>query len=290
VLGGAGGIDTSVIRFGHRDGEGAWTALERGVLPRASLPGDPPVRLPDEANVIELRQPPTALGTGPLGRIAEVAILANEDPEDADQDGISGVARRLPDGRIGRYGWKAQIPSALDFAADALLNENGLTVHASRSAFTRADDGDAWPDPELDDPALDDLVFYLEHLGPPIPVAPADPAAAARGAETFEEVGCASCHVPELDGVPLYSDLLLHDVWPDPMGVVDQEPGVLPTEFRTPPLWGIRDTAPYLHDGSAPDLPAAIVGHGGEAEGARDAFQALTAAEQAELVEFLRAL
>ena len=73
-----------------------------------------------------------------------------------------------------------------------------------------------------------------------------------------------------MGGVPLYSDLLLHDVAYDEWALVDQEEGVLPTEYRTPPLWGVTHTAPYLHDGSASDLEEAIIkGHFGEAEAAR---------------------
>ncbi|NIR34659.1 MAG: putative sulfate exporter family transporter, partial [Actinobacteria bacterium] len=59
------------------------------------------------------------------------------------------------------------------------------------------------------------------------------------------------CHIPELPGadgpVPLYSDLLLHD-----MGVAGIPEGAASrSELRTPPLWGLRASAPYLHDGTA---------------------------------------
>ena len=49
----------------------------------------------------------------------------------------------------------------------------------------------------------------------------------------------------------------------DASTVVDQETGVLPSEFRTAPLWGIVDTAPYMHDGSAETLFDAILHHDG---------------------------
>ena len=60
--------------------------------------------------------------------------------------------------------------------------------------------------------------------------------------------------------------------------------------WLTRPLWGLAETAPYLHDGSAATIPEAIVAHGGEAEDARDAFVALTPDEQADLHVFLLSL
>ena len=47
------------------------------------------------------------------------------------------------------------------------------------------------------------------------------------------------------------------------------------TEFTTARLWGVADTAPYLHDGRALTIKEAILMHGGEAETSRNAFAAL---------------
>jgi len=288
VLGGAGGIDTNVLRYGHRDADGVYSALDSNVLPRVVLDGLPP-RLPDEANIIEPRQPPSVLGLGEIERIPADDVLAHADPDDLDGDGISGRARVLDDGRLGRFGWKAQIPTLLDFAADALLNENGSTVDTALTSFSSDDDGDAHADPELPTSTYEALAFYIRHLAPPTASSDTDTDA---GAALFADVGCDGCHVPEISGVALYSDLLLHDVAPDALVLVDQEgEAALPTEFRTPPLWGIAETAPYLHDGSAVTLSAAITtGHAGEAQASRDAFDALSDADQAELVAFLEAL
>lgn len=291
VIGGAGGIDTNVIRFGSWDGDGHYTALERPVLPRVTLPGRVPFRLPAEANTVELRQPPTVLGVGRIDAISDAAIEANADPEDEDGDGISGRARRLADGRLGRYGWKAQVPTVLDFVADALLNENGVTIEPDLSGFTVIDDGDSILDPEQAEDDTQLLAFFLLKLEAPQRAEAEDAAQAAQGEALFAELGCASCHLPSLDGVPLYSDLLLHEVCPPDLPVVDQEPGVSPGEFRTPPLWGLRDTAPYLHDGEASTIADAIErGHDGEAAASRSAWRALTEAESAALDAFLRTL
>jgi CxxC motif-containing protein (DUF1111 family) len=60
--------------------------------------------------------------------------------------------------------------------------------------------------------------------------------------------------------------------------------------MRTAPLWGIRFSAPYLHDGRAPNLQAAIMGHDGEGSVARDRFAKLSAADRAALLQFVQSL
>jgi len=67
--------------------------------------------------------------------------------------------------------------------------------------------------------------------------------------------------------------------------------GVVPADtWLTRSLWGVADTAPYLHDGRAPTLHAAIVAHGGAAAAARDAFLALPTGDQGALRLFLASL
>ena len=243
-----------------------------------------------EANVIEARNPPSILGLGLLGQISNQEILANEDPEDLDGDGISGRVRWVgDDAQIGRYSWKAEVPILADFTADALLDEIGITIHPSLSIFTSEDDGDQVSDPELADTPYLDLVFYVANLMPPTQGTLSEEALA--GESLFTEVGCASCHLPDLGGVPAYTDLLLHDIAADEMASVEQDAGVLATEYKTPPLWGVSLTAPYLHDGSASSLEASILdGHFREASDSREAFTALSSEDQTRLLAFLAAL
>ena len=61
-------------------------------------------------------------------------------------------------------------------------------------------------------------------------------------------------------------------------------------EWRTPALWGLRDSAPYLHDGRAKTLDQAIAFHGGEAGGIAQRFFKLTAKEREQLEAFLKSL
>jgi CxxC motif-containing protein (DUF1111 family) len=87
--------------------------------------------------------------------------------------------------------------------------------------------------------------------------------------------------------VPLFADLKRHDMGPELSEGFGSE---LDAFYTTARLWGIWDTAPYLHDGRATTLVEAITLHGGEAQPARDAFLALTDAEKAQLLAYLSSL
>ena len=119
------------------------------------------------------------------------------DPDDANDDGISGRVRWLSDDQIGKMGWKAQIATVSDFVADALLQEIGVTIHPSLSDFTIENDFDTCEDPEFLTEDLIDLTFYVYELAPPqSQVETTNP--------LFETVGCAACHTPSLDNVRLH--------------------------------------------------------------------------------------
>ena len=61
-------------------------------------------------------------------------------------------------------------------------------------------------------------------------------------------------------------------------------------EFITAKLWGVADTAPYLHDGRAFTLHEAIMMHGGEAESVRSTYAALSAERKNQILAFLKTL
>lgn len=66
--------------------------------------------------------------------------------------------------------------------------------------------------------------------------------------------------------------------------------GALRQEWRTAPLWGVRDSGPYLHDGRADTLEQAIAFHGGQASKSALKFFKLKAEERADLITFLKSL
>ena len=161
---------------------------------------------------------------------------------------------------------------------------------------------------DLTQDQCDQLTAFCALL--PRPVSRLPEAAAWRdqalaGQKLFGTLGCAECHTPslgEIDG--LYSDLLLHRMGQDLVGggsyndpprpplPDDPSPSDPPSpgEWRTPPLWGVADSAPYLHDGRAPTLHEAIVMHGGQGAKSAQRFQRLRSKEQVQVIEFLNTL
>ena len=301
-LGGAGSLELNVSRFGRDfNGTGPFTNILGGqTSSRFRLPqvggreeyAPAPALQPD---VFEQRQPPSLFGVGLIETISGSTITANEDPIDSNADGIFGVARRIDMNgtiEIGRYGWKAQIPLVRDFVHDAMAEELGVTTPDEGRHFGIRGDTDAVKDPEFGSESIDDLEFFVRGLRAPQRGGSTDPRV-ARGESLFTSIGCAVCHKPVLQGsdgpVPLYSNLLLHNVMaPGFRGMA--EPGAGVGLYRTPPLWGVKDTAPYLHDGRAETLEHAILLHAGEALTVRNAYAASAPTDREALLLFLRDL
>jgi Di-haem oxidoreductase, putative peroxidase/Conserved hypothetical protein 698 len=116
---------------------------------------------------------------------------------------------------------------------------------------------------------------------------------ATVGGRLLSSIGCAKCHVPALPGrngdVPLYSDLLLHDMGPALDDKIVQGDAI-GSEWRTAPLIGLHQRQRYLHDGRAATLRDAILAHGGEGEIVRDRFFNLDAKDQQAILKFLGTL
>jgi hypothetical protein len=137
------------------------------------------------------------------------------------------------------------------------------------------------PTLELDDPKLD----ARQPAGPDRPAFIIDVARDGDGPKI--EPKYAGSNTAYL--VNLFSDLKRHD-----MGAALATPspqGTIPARvFLTRPLWGLAETAPYLHDGRAPTVQEAIALHGGEATAARDAYLALDDGARASVRVFLASL
>jgi len=294
VLGGSGPRDVNVLRHGALGQDGAYVEPSAGsILHRASVDFASSVAAQSGTTIFELRQTPHLFGGGSIESIPDAAIVAAADPEDANGDGVSGRAAWLADGRLGRFGWKAQVPSLLEFVRDAATSELGLTLPVLPGAtFGRTTDSDGTPDPELSQDQQTLLLDFLRMLAPPARASAEDPAAAARGEMLFDAVGCSSCHTPMLQGaagpVPLYSDLLLHELAADGGGI--PEGAAARSEYRTAPLWGIRLTNPYMHDGAAETLSEAILQHAGEAAQSGKLFADLPDSDKGALLAFLSTL
>jgi CxxC motif-containing protein (DUF1111 family) len=215
-----------------------------------------------------------------------------------------GRARVLPDGRIGKFGWKAQFATLKEFVASACANELGLGNPLMEQAQPYAHGHVAKVNPDLDQKQFGALVAFVDTLPRPteVPARDAhDQAQIERGKTMFQQVGCAICHTPELAGVTgIYSDLLLHRISStsgEGTGGYSEVPNVplpdghpLPDEWKTPPLWGVADSAPYFHDGKSPTLEEAIFRHRGDALSVTKVFETLPPSDQVSLIRFLQSL
>ncbi len=289
TIGGAGPLGVNVIRYGTVDAEGRFTPPVYGTILHKLSTFEIPRREHDDThNVFEPRQTPSVLGLGLLELVKANDIYALEDPDDLNSDGIFGIVHRLDDGRVGRLGWKAQVPNVREFVRDAMSAELGITVPVEEGfTFGVNSDDDLAPDPEITVDEIDSITFFISNLAPPMPTEEVP-----GGLEVFVAVGCDGCHIPEIpgsgEGFPTfaYTDLLLHSV--SSPGTVGIDEGLARGAlFRTPPLWGLAGSAPYMHDGSAATVADAIGAHDGEAEASKAAFDALANAEKTTLIRFL---
>jgi CxxC motif-containing protein (DUF1111 family) len=314
---GGGGLILEV-RAGFRDETGAFRTFDPSgetLMHLFSTPthGCQP-GIPSQATIVARRAPIPLFGAGLVEAIPDETILALEDPFDRDRDGISGragVIRDIDTGerRVGRFGWKSQHATLITFGADAYRNEMGITndLFPTEVAFGIRPEQirlcDPIPDPEdvrdrrTARRGIDNFAAFMRFLAPLTrgAVGPIE----QSGEQVFDGIGCATCHTPALRTgpsshpafnkvlVPLFSDLLLHDV-----GTGDGIPQGAATdkEIRTPALWGLRFRRPLLHDGSAVTIEDAIRRHGEEGERARRDFDRLSPAARQALLAFLRSL
>lgn len=246
---------------------------------------------------------PALFGAGLLERVPVQALIDRADPDDHDGDGVSGRINWIEtnEGRVpGRFGWKAGQPTVRSQSAIALHLDVGLSNPLHPDPFGDCTDQQSncraaphgasarFDNLEVSETMLDLIVTYVAGLPPPPPSDDAD------GLALFEQTGCAACHAPALpldDGTAIapYSDLLVHDMGD---GLADGigEHSATGREWRTPPLWGLRDAARFLHDGRARTIDEALSYHDGEAAKARQAYQALSGTDRARLLQFLQSL
>lgn len=273
------------------------------------------------------RNPTALFGVGRIDSISdEVIEAAARNPHPGFMH-VTGRVSRLKNGRIGRFGWKGQTATLRDFTMTACAVELGLHVpeHPQAPSPTQPEQTPAGFD--LSGEECDALVEFLRGLPAPKQSISTNPAVAdyiAIGRKLFEKTGCAECHVARLGDVDgIYSDLLLHDLGTD---LSDQgfygahidelrdeleatesrgSAGALEakrsfrahadrpadsTEWRTPPLWGVGQSAPYLHDGRANTLEEAILHHGGEAAQSTIAYYSLEPLDRMKVIAFLKTL
>jgi len=228
--------------------------------------------------------------------------------------------------RVARFGWKDDVATLRAFAGGAYLNEVGITNpdnpnELSTCALNRTKFGvllDANDDPEdaIDSTGRADVDRFADFMRAlDVPPTLQQNNDAQAGHALFNSVGCGGCHVetirtaanpsqfvpPTTGGVPIdnvllevyldnedfhpFSDFLLHDMGSLGDGITSGVAG--PRMMRTAPLWGVRAKSKLLHDGRATSIQEAVGFHDGQGAAARNAFLALSATQQQQIVAFL---
>ncbi len=267
--------------------------------------------------LLSARVAPPMIGLGLLEAIAEQDLLANEDPEDANADGIRGRANRVWSHEaqalaVGRFGWKAGQPSMRQQNADAFFNDMGLSTPLLSGTACTVQQADCLAavhggEPEVNEKIEAQALFYSRNLAVPARRNPDSPEV-LKGKQLFNQANCQGCHTPRFvtakeaaepelaeQVIFPYTDLLLHDMGE---GLADQRPEFQASgqDWRTPPLWGIGLTEAvsghtrFLHDGRARNLMEAVLWHSGEAEASKQQVLKFSQPEREALLAFLNSL
>lgn len=263
--------------------------------------------------LISARIAPSNIGLGLLQAVSQQTIINLSQTEAANANGIHGKPNMVWDASLqatvlGRFGWKANEPSILQQAADALNGDIGITssYFPVESSFGQSQ-APATHASEISDASLNALAAFVSTLAPPVRRNSTN-AQVIRGSVLFAQAQCSSCHVVRLQTGTLagvseasnltirpYTDLLLHNMG---AGLVDNRPDFAAKggDWRTAPLWGIglrqlvSGHAFYLHDGRARNLTEAILWHGGEAAVSVTAYTAMVKTDRTAMLAFLNSL
>jgi CxxC motif-containing protein (DUF1111 family) len=330
------GSQIAELRAGHLDVFGNFVDA-----PGGSLINDRAVnaaiqeRVPGTETVRTLRMSTNVLGDGYVEAINSNTLTAIASAQPGQSGGsIAGQFIQVPvleaPGAVrgGRFGWKNQNSSLLSFAADAYLNEVGITnrllltentsMGNSVAAFDTVSDSTpcadgsgriCGEDPEQDIEAF--ARFMRSTKAPPRDTVLAATANAIAGASLFNSIGCNICHVASIttsapgtviNGGALtvtaalgnkiihpYGDFLLHDIGTGD-GIVQNGGAATRNKLRTQPLWGVRTHDRHMHDGVSVTFDEAIRRHAGEATFVTDNYNSLSTTQQNQIVSFLKSL
>ncbi len=275
-----------------------------------------------EDSIRTFRISTNTLGAGYVEAIANTTLLRIRNQQPAALRGsvlLAPVLEADNRPRLGRFGWKNQHASLVSFAADAYLNEMGITSPLVPTENTSSGMDVGWgteydrvADPE--DDGVDIVAFADFMRSTKAPSRGPIDADVLAGETIFKTIGCATCHVATIvtspPGTPInggkfvvppalgnktihpYSDFLLHDIGTGDGIPVQSTPEFAWTasQIRTAPLWALRTRNRLMHDGLTFTEREAIERHAGQAAPVTAKFKALSAADQALLLEFLDSL
>jgi CxxC motif-containing protein (DUF1111 family) len=306
-------------RTGHMSG-GAFFESQGGSLiqSRATYPeATELVAVGDDVRTFRIST--NTLGLGYVEAISNTTLLKIRD---AQPESVRGAATSVPvleaggAPRVGRFGWKAQHASLQSFAADAYLNEMGVTSPLLPDENTISGTDPAGYDPVADpEDNGDDVVAFADFMrATKAPPRGAITQLVTQGEQVFTSTGCASCHVASITTAPAgtainggrllvqaalgnkiihaYSDFLMHDVGTGDGIPIQPTPEFAATanQIRTAPLWGLRTRNRLMHDGLSFTREEAIMRHGGQAKKVIQDYRKLSQSEVQALVAFLNSL
>ena len=330
-----GASQITELRVGHNDANGNFVnptifisgstipitgrsiVNDRAICPQAQE------HIPPTENIRALRAVLNTLGDGFVEAIDDQTLKNIADAQMGQSNGkIHGEYIEVPVSeasgvkRVGRFGWKDQHGSLLSFAADAYLNEMGVTNRLRPTDVTSVCKKTNDPEDVPDNLGLADIDHFAQFIRatmvPPPDMALSQTPSAQHGQALFQHLGCSICHVPTIvtapAGTPLngnaysvpdalgnkkihpFSDFLLHDVGTGD-GIV-QTTGLQETanKLRTAPLWGLRTKSRFMHDLKSLSLDQAIARHRGEAAEPAETFAELPSADKQDLLNFLNSL
>jgi CxxC motif-containing protein (DUF1111 family) len=343
-----GATQVTELRVGHtgRDGHfqnpaipiahGAAVISGRSLVKDRAICPEIQERVPDTETVRATRRAVNLLGDGFVEAVADQTLVdIGRQQCKASNGRICGTWLVVPiveaagQVGVGRFGWKDQQASLLSFAANAYLNEIGITNplfpnEITTLCNTAPEPNDIrGPDGLFD---IDRVTRFIRATKAPAPDPQPSPQV-TRGSGLFDTVGCGTCHVRSLTTAPAgtridggtyvippvmgsitfhpYSDFLLHDVGTGDgivqggledygvfqiMATYQQTLQLTQNKIRTAPLWGVRLQPRLMHDGASLTMRDAILRHQGEGAVESQNFQRLSKRDQDALIAFLSSL
>ncbi|MBI4855075.1 MAG: hypothetical protein HY819_25010 [Acidobacteria bacterium] len=311
------------LRAGRFDGLNFTEAAGGSLINDRAIHASIQERVADSENVRTFRTSLNTLGDGFVEAIADNTLIAIAQQQPIQSLGfISGQVIAVPvleannALRVARFGWKNQHASLVSFAADAYLNEMGITTplqpveNTSKGNSVAAFDNVA--DPE--DDGEDVLIFARFMRATKAPSRDTQLAAtpeAQAGSRIFDQIGCNVCHVRNITTAPVgtvinggqfrvppalgnkiihpFGDFLLHDIGTGD-GIVQNGGNSTRNKMRTAPLWGVRTRNRLMHDGESLTFNDAILRHRGEATAVTVLYLTLSQTQKNQLAAFLRSL
>jgi len=219
---------------------------DRAICPNGAFPNNEiQERVPDTETIRTLRLSLSLLGDGFVEAIADQTLvnLAEQQCKSSHKK-ICGQILRVPiveapgEMGVGRFGWKDQHASLLSFAADAYLNEMGITNRLQPDEVTKLCNTVSEPNDTPGPDGLSDIDHFARFIratkAPARDTAQASTALSRQGWALFEKIGCSTCHTETMTTAPAgskinggtftipaalgsvtfhpYGDFLMHDV------------------------------------------------------------------------------